>query len=1280
MFSKTPLKRVLFPHCLTWGCLGVFLVSELTAGIFIANRPATAATNSVINFQARLMNATGSIVPDGNYNVEFKLYSGSSGGAALWTEDYTSTSGTGSSDVRVRVANGYLSVALGSQTPFPGTINWDQQLYLTMNIGGTGTGSFPGVGDGEMSPRIALTGVPYAFRAGQALQMASGNSTLSFTNPSNSNSITLPDASGVICLQGSSSCNFAAASGSSNYIQNTTTVQTGANLFIQTGNIANANATLKVLTGQTANVLEIQDSAGGVIAGIGSNGTIFSAPSGTTVPATARLFIQPLSAGSTAIIARAAASATADILDLQDSAGTSTMLSVGATGATNLRNTTNSATAFRVQNALGTTSVFDVDTSNGRIGVGTATPSYPVDVVGQINSSTALSLAGTVVCDTTGTTGCTAKSGSGFYIHNQTTIQSAASFYIQGSSGNVTGVLQANGADILDLKNSGGTNVATFGATGAVALQTTTDTTTAFQVLNSGNGKVFAVDTANNLVRVVTGSMTNISLTSGTGALQVGGDATDNLAIDDNEIMARSNGGTNTLYLQKLGGGLQIQASATVIKPGSDGTTAFQIQKSADSSVIFNADTTNKRIGIGTAAPTRTLDISGEINVAGLQPASSAGSGTAAVSSAITGGKGGNTTGTTGQTAGAGGAINIVGGDGGNASTGSTNGGGGAVTIRGGAAGSGTGTNNFRGNVILQDAGGYVGVGTAAPTAILHISGSDGLGSDLLKVTDSTATAMDVFRVMDEGAVLARTRTNSLTGFQVQNAAGSSMFDVDTSNSRVGIGTATPGYPLDVVGQVNSSTGFSIAGASICVSTGCTAASGSGFYIRNQATIQSAASLFIQGSSGNVTATLEANGADILDLKNSSGTNVTTFGNTGNVLVKPSTNSSTAFQIQPAASATPVLIADTSLGRVGINTSSPGYALDVNGDINSNTAVRVGGVTVCTSSCIPSSGSSNYIQNATTVQASANMNIRSSATNAVTGVLQGANGQTADIFQIQKWNGTSTTNLATIGSGGTATFQTTTNSTSGFAIQNSSSTPILNVDTVNGAVAIQSTNNSTVALKVTDSSGRSDFSVDTTSHALLVGNGSTGYSAPSLLILNSNTGTSSDPSGVDGSMYYNGTLDRFRCYQNGWRDCLQTNLIDRYIPSTTQVIATSTDTKLNFGTTVTSDGGLSVVGNNTFFFNKPGIWAISASTRMTATANAGERYIAIANGSNTNYRYSHQSEFPGSGIAALSTSTTYRFAQGDTVSIIMFQSSGVSLTNLVDFNETTNATFVWLGP
>jgi len=109
----------------------------------------SAATSSTLNFQGRLLTNTGGMVPDGSYNIEFKIYDAATLGLNLWTENRT-----GGSAVTVR--NGYFSVYLGSVVPFGTSIPWDQDLWMTMNVNG----------DGEMTPRFKLTAVPYAFRAG----------------------------------------------------------------------------------------------------------------------------------------------------------------------------------------------------------------------------------------------------------------------------------------------------------------------------------------------------------------------------------------------------------------------------------------------------------------------------------------------------------------------------------------------------------------------------------------------------------------------------------------------------------------------------------------------------------------------------------------------------------------------------------------------------------------------------------------------------------------------------------------------------------------------------------------------------------------------------------------------------------------------------------------------------------------------------------------------------------------------------------------------------------
>jgi hypothetical protein len=160
---------------------------------------ATAAPNNTINFQARLLSNTGAVAPDGYYNAQFKLYDAASGGTLLWTDTRYDTNGpTAGNDYRVQVKNGYLTVSLGDTTAggtaFPGSIDWSQELWLSMNIGGTTQTASP-TWNGEMNPRMKVTAVPFAqaanklkgstglFDADQLAQL--GQSTVQTVNSAN---------------------------------------------------------------------------------------------------------------------------------------------------------------------------------------------------------------------------------------------------------------------------------------------------------------------------------------------------------------------------------------------------------------------------------------------------------------------------------------------------------------------------------------------------------------------------------------------------------------------------------------------------------------------------------------------------------------------------------------------------------------------------------------------------------------------------------------------------------------------------------------------------------------------------------------------------------------------------------------------------------------------------------------------------------------------------------------------------------------------------------------
>jgi hypothetical protein len=251
-----PRVRVLAPLLGLALVLAVFIFS-----LFIVNpQKAEAVTSNTLNFQARLLNSSGTVVPDGNYHIEFKIYDSVSSGASAQgvcsldssTDDcwWRETRTTGN---LVRVVNGYFSVQLGSVTAFGASIPWDQQLWLTMNIGGTSGPTW----DGEMlssGNRIQLTGVPYAFTAGKLQAADSGvTNVLTFATPSGGNkTLTLPNETGTICTTGSICSGY----------------QASGNYFLQGGNSFTAAAILGTndsnsLSFETSGATQVTIAVGG---------------------------------------------------------------------------------------------------------------------------------------------------------------------------------------------------------------------------------------------------------------------------------------------------------------------------------------------------------------------------------------------------------------------------------------------------------------------------------------------------------------------------------------------------------------------------------------------------------------------------------------------------------------------------------------------------------------------------------------------------------------------------------------------------------------------------------------------------------------------------------------------------------------------------------------------------------------------------------------------------------------------------------------------------------
>ena len=359
------------------------LTALLAAGLFCVGltglttgtaQAGSAGIYSTINYQGRLLTATGAVVPDGTYNMEFQIWQDgngcvtgctsanaatNNGGTLKWTEDWVY--GTGSPDNRVTVKNGYFSVSLGSITSLSGVnFNWDTN-YLTTNIGNTSTAATfsAASGDGYMIPFKRMSANPYAINSAQLGGLTSSQYT-----------------------------------------------QLGQG-------IQNASTT-------------------GTTALIGANQT-----------------------------------STGTILDLQK--GGADVLLVNSTGSSLFRPTTDSQIALQVQKAGTSTTVFTVDSSNSRIGIGTAAPAYAVDAVGSVNASVSLKVAGTDVCTTSG---CTIAAASG--IQNQNSAQQTSSnFWISGTGRADTSVLTPT----VDTASSATLSVGTSNAN-AITLGKINQTTT----------------------------------------------------------------------------------------------------------------------------------------------------------------------------------------------------------------------------------------------------------------------------------------------------------------------------------------------------------------------------------------------------------------------------------------------------------------------------------------------------------------------------------------------------------------------------------------------------------------------------------------------------------------------------------------------------------------------------------------------------------------------------------------------------------------------------------
>lgn len=954
-------------------------IFTLLASVFLHTKTATAATSNTINFQARLMGASGAIVPDGFYNVEFKLYnaassSGSSQGSCtgdancLWTE--TRTGGN-----TVRVANGYLTANLGSVTAFPGTINWDQELWLSMNIGGTSGPTW----DGPMTPRLKLTAVPYAFRAGQLAKTSGAfTSTVDFVQPTANNTILMPDASGTVCLQASAACGFVTGS-PGDYIQNQNSTNQTANFRISGTARANTGVMTPLLqpTVDGTTAFKIQNIAGTItpLAVDTTNGRVAigaNTAAEETLDVIGNLQVRDAITDTKSYRLRTSGGA----LDLEGS-GANLHLSIwsgaGYTG-TQYNQIVFKSDGSSMDFARG----FNVSDAAARVGLGgNVNPQYALDVTGDINTSTQYRIGGTVICTASG---CTPAAGSANYIQNQNSGDQTANFRIDGT-GRAGTALQA---PLFDTATATTLNVGTTNATAINLNKSTTITGAITQsggvISLTGNGVSQVITTSNNALNIRAGGTAVLTLnTSGAGTVNVGTDNTTTVNIGGGNDVARTirvgdpqsagtaaqtvtvgsqrtsssttiqgGNGSAAIALNTASGGninlttlgtgtinLTTGSAGVIVKPTTDNGAVFQVQ-AAGGGYLFNVNTFFGivnigllNIGIGTNTALIDATNSGDTISIGTANASTINLGRTAAAVTIQGSSASTFKATSGSftstlgfiTPTANRTINLP-----NES--------GTICLQASTACgfvAGTAAGFIQNTTTLQNANIAVQAATSGTvTAVLQANAAG--TADILSLRNGAGTAVASFGY--NGQVLLRNSTNSATAFQVQNAGGTAVLLVDTTNQRVAIGNTAPALKFEVQG-----------GDAAIYNNGNNARLVLG---DNSTTGQYG---WLQWDSANDYFRIETSGSNGLKIKDNyvsignifpskplivgNGTNALfEVGATGQIQARTSTDAVTAFQLQDSTSDV-YFNADSINSRIGIGAGmvTPEVTLDVAGAI-----------------------------------------------------------------------------------------------------------------------------------------------------------------------------------------------------------------------------------------------------------------------------------------------------------------------------------------------------------
>ncbi|MFC1709868.1 beta strand repeat-containing protein, partial [Candidatus Omnitrophota bacterium] len=396
--------------------IAVFLI---LLSLFVVTSISFAAIPRYLSAQARVTNKTTGALLTGSHSVTFRIYAEATGGTALWEEVQA-----------VSINEGILDVALGTTTEFPSTMTFNTEYWVSIEIGS----------DGEMSPRVRLTGSPFAFNADKIDEV---DSTQIVRNDEDGTIAASLVIKGDVTV-GDASTDSLTVNAAALSLENAATLDladdsTGA-LVIESGLLTLDSYNARIGVGTTAPAAALQIVGGDLYIGSGTPSNASSGPDlfiegnldvGGTVYATvsgdseisstsATTFTidydntsgtEPAS-GAGLVIEGGSGDAsmlwdvTNNELDINQTvhfssdaivagdmgigtAAPSATLDVVGTAEFNvtdfeIQTTTDSTTAIQVYDADGGTAILSIDTINERVGIGTEAPDATLDIVGTL--------------------------------------------------------------------------------------------------------------------------------------------------------------------------------------------------------------------------------------------------------------------------------------------------------------------------------------------------------------------------------------------------------------------------------------------------------------------------------------------------------------------------------------------------------------------------------------------------------------------------------------------------------------------------------------------------------------------------------------------------------------------------------------------------------------------------------------------------------------------------------------------------------------------------------